>query len=77
MTTLILQAALELVESLVIRAGNFLTLEAGEQMEFTAGTSLRMHGMEGAEISTDGELRLSDGEHSITLKEIIEKLGGE
>ena len=36
-----------------------------------------MHGTEGAEISTDGELRLSDGKHSITLREIIEKLGGE
>lgn len=77
LTALILQATLKLVESLVIRTGNFLTLEAGEWMDITAGTSLRMHGTEGAEISTDGELRLSDGKHSITLREIIEKLGGE
>ena len=77
LTALILRAALELVESLEVKTGTSLTLEAGEQAEITAGTSLRMHGAEGAEISTDGELRLSDGEHSITLREIIEKLGGE
>ena len=77
LTALILRAALELVESLEVKTGTSLTLEAEEQAEITAGTSLRMHGVEGAEISTDGELRLSDGEHSITLREIVEKLGGE
>lgn len=77
LTALILRTALELVETLEVKTGTSLTLEAGEQAEITAGTSLRMHGAEGAEISTDGELRLSDGEHSITLREIVEKLGGE
>ena len=77
LTALNLPAALELVETLEVKTGTSLMLEAGEQAEITAGTSLRMHGAEGAEISTDGELRLNDGEHSITLREIIEKLGGE
>lgn len=77
LTAIILRAALELVESMEVKAGTSLKLEAGEQMEISAGTSLRLHGGENAEISADGDLRLSDGEHSITLREIIEKLGGE
>lgn len=77
LTALILKAALELAESLEVKAGTSIMVEAAEQMQISAGTVLNLHGNERTEISSDGELRLTDGEHSITLREIIEKLGGE
>ena len=77
LTALILKAALELTESLEMKAGTSIKMESEEQTQISAGTVLKVHGNEVAEISSDGELRLTDGEHSITLREIIEKLGGE
>ena len=54
----ILKAVMEFVESLEIRIGTRMHIEATEEME----------------IGTNGTLRLRDGEHDTTLKEIMERL---
>lgn len=78
----ILKALVEFVEDLKIqagmgiemRAGDGITLAAGEHLDFS-GKSARVSGQDMVEIASGDTLRFSDGEHSITLKEIIERLG--
>lgn len=72
----IMKAALELVESLELKAGTEIKVEAGEQMELEAGSGVKVAGKERVEISSGGELVLSDGNYSTTLTEIMKKLEG-
>lgn len=72
----ILKAAVELLEGLDLKAGTDISLKAGGQMAMEADSGLKISGSENVEISSGGELVLSDGNHSITLAEIVEKLEG-
>lgn len=71
---IILKAAVELLESLNIKTGTDIGLEAEGKMECSATSAMKIHGGESAEISTGGSLRLSDGNYSVTLAEIMERL---
>ncbi len=62
-----LKALFQLMEDLTIQAGMGMEMAAKESIDITAGTD--MH------ISAGDTLRFSDGKHSITLTEIIERLG--
>lgn len=79
----ILKALFEFVEDLKVQAGMGIVVEAEESVTAKAGTKLdlsgvssRLAGENTVDISSGGTLRFSDGQHSITLAEIIERLGG-
>lgn len=63
----VLKALFQFMEDLTIQAGLGMEMAAKESIDITAGTD--MH------ISAGDTLRFSDGKHSITLTEIIERLG--
>lgn len=69
----LLKLALELMEDLVIRAEDRVKIEAAN-MDLSAEEQIGLSGGGDVEISAGGTLRLSDGSHSITLEEIMEKL---
>lgn len=80
---IILKALLEFVEDLKVRAEMGIEVEAQETVAINAGTNItisgessRLSGESSVDISSGGTLRFSDGQHSITLAEIIERLGG-
>ena len=77
----ILKALLKFVEELRIQAVPELEVTAEERVSVSAGTELNLSGesvslsgKNGVDISAGKTLRFSDGEHSITLAEIMEKL---
>lgn len=79
---IILKALFEFVEDLKIQAGMGIEVQAEESVTVEAGTKLdlsgkssRLSGETAVDISSGGTLRFSDGQHSITLAEIIERLG--
>lgn len=72
--TVILKAALELIENLELKAGTDIKVEAGEQIELSAETALKLSGGEQAEVSSGGSLILSDDTYNVTLTEIMERL---
>lgn len=79
---IILKALLEFVEDLKVQAGMGIEVQAEESVSITAGKdvkisgeSSRLSGESTVDISSGGTLRFSDGQHSITLAEIIERLG--
>lgn len=79
---IILKALLEFVEDLKVQAGTGIEVEAQEAVTMKAGTDMTisgesstLSGESSVDISSGGTLRFSDGQHSITLAEIIEKLG--
>lgn len=71
----ILKALIKFVEDLKVQAGVGIEVAAEEEIQLKAGTEMHLHGGQDVEISAGDTLRLSDGKHSITLTEIIEKLG--
>lgn len=80
---IILKALFEFVEDLKVQAGMGIEMEAQEVVAIKAGTDMtisgessRLSGESSVDISSGGTLRFSDGQHSITLAEIIERLGG-
>lgn len=79
---IILKALFQFVEDLKIQAGMGIEVQAEESVSITAGKdveisgeSSRLSGESTVDISSGGTLRFSDGQHSITLAEIIERLG--
>lgn len=79
---IILKALIEIVEDLKVQAGMEIEVEAEESVGIKAGTDMsisgessRLSGKNSVDISSGGTLRFSDGQHSITLAEIIERLG--
>ena len=65
-----------------LQAGTGIEVETEEGVAVKAGTSLnisgrtsRLSGESTVDISSGGTLSFSDGQHSITLAEIIERLG--
>jgi len=79
----ILKALFQFVEDLKVQAGMGIEVEAEESIAVTAGTdvnisgkSSRLSGENTVTISSGDTLRFSDGKHSITLAEIVERLGG-
>ncbi len=85
----IMEAAMELIEKLEIKAGTTAELEAAETVAIKAGTGAKMEAEEAAEVKAgttatlagknvkveaDGTLRLQDGENDTTLKEIMDRL---
>lgn len=78
-----LKAFLRFVEDFRIHAEVRVEVAAEETVSVTAGTELslsgessRISGKSGVDISSGQMVRFSDGEYSITLKEIVERLGG-
>jgi len=63
----ILEALLEFVENLEVKAGTGVKVAAEETVDVRAGEKM--------ELSSGGELRLTDGRYSVTLTEIMEMLG--
>ncbi len=79
----ILKALFQIVDDLKVQAGMGIEVEAEESIAVTAGTdvnisgkSSRLSGESTVTISSGDTLRFSDGKHSITLAEIVERLGG-
>lgn len=79
----VLKALFEIVEDLKVQAGMGIEVEAEKSVGIKAGTDMsitgetsRLSGKSSVTISSGGTLRFSDGQHSITLAEIIERLGG-
>ncbi len=64
---LILKALIEFVEDLKIKAGMGIEVTAEEGVKISAGKEINL--------SAGDTLRFSDGKHSITLEEIVERLG--
>lgn len=64
---IVLKALIEFVEDLKIKAGIGIEVVAEEGVEIRAGKEINL--------SAGDTLRLSDGKHSITLTEIVERLG--
>ncbi|MDE7246393.1 MAG: phage baseplate assembly protein V [Lachnospiraceae bacterium] len=64
---IVLKALFQFVEDLKVQTGMGIEIEAEESIAITAGTDIN--------ISSGDTLRFSDGNHSITLAEIIERLG--
>lgn len=78
-----LKALFQFVEDLKVQTGMGIEMEAEESIAITAGTDMaisgkssKLSGEEVVTISSGDTLRLSDGKYSITLAEIMEKLGG-
>lgn len=79
---IVLKALFKFVEDLKVQAGTGIEVEAQEVVAIKAGTEMtisgessRLSGERNVDISSGGTLRFSDGQHSITLAEIIERLG--
>lgn len=87
----VLKALIKFVEDLKVQTGLGIEVEAEESinltakdsMAFTAGADVdisgrasRISGESVVTISSGDTLRFSDGKHSITLTEIVERLGG-
>ena len=64
---IVLKALFQFVEDLKVQTGMGIEIGAEESIDITAGTDIN--------ISSGDTLRFSDGNHSITLAEIIERLG--
>lgn len=73
--TVILKALFDFVEDLKVQTGMGIAVTAEDEIEVTAGTDVRVSGGSSVDISAGGTLRLTDGRHSITLAEIMERLG--
>lgn len=80
--TVVLKALIKFVEDLKVQAGIGIEVEAEESVGIKAGTDMSitgdsssLSGKSSVDISSGGTLRFSDGQHSITLAEIIERLG--
>jgi phage baseplate assembly protein gpV len=78
----ILKALFQFVEDIRMQAGTCVEIGAEESVTIRAGTDMnisgrtsRLSGENAVTISSGGTLRFSDGRHSITLAEIIERLG--
>jgi phage baseplate assembly protein gpV len=78
----ILKAFFKFVEDIRVQAGTCVEVRAEESVTIRAGTDMnisgrtsRLSGENAVTISSGGTLRFSDGQHSITLAEIIERLG--
>ena len=79
---IVLKALFQFVEDLKVQTGMGIEVEAEESIAVTAGTDMtisgessRISGENVVEISSGNTLRFSDGQHSITLAEIMERLG--
>ncbi len=68
-------ALIKFLENIKILAGMDIEIKSDKKIEVKSGTELKLSGTDNAEIATEGELRLTDGKHSITLSEIMEILG--
>lgn len=80
---IVLKALIEFVEDLKVQTGMGIEVEAEESIAVKAGTDLtisgetsRISGESIVDISSGDTLRFSDGKYSITLAEIMERLGG-
>ena len=65
---IVLRALFQFVEDLKVQTGMGIEMEAEESIAITAGTDIN--------ISSGDTIRFSDGKYSITLAEIVERLGG-
>ncbi len=79
---IILNALFQFMEDIRVQAGTCVEVGAEESVAIKAGTDMtisgrtsRLSGENAVTISSGGALRFSDGKHSITLAEIIERLG--
>lgn len=79
---IVLKALVQFVEDLKVQAGMGIEVEAEETIDIKAGTKLsisgessRISGERVVDISSGDTLRFSDGKYSITLAEIMERLG--
>lgn len=82
LTAIVLKALFEFVEDLKVQSGIGIDVEAEEDIDIKAGTNMtvsgkavRVSGKSEVDISSGDTLRFSDGKHSITLAEIMERLG--
>ncbi len=78
----VLKALMKFVEDLKVQTGTGIEVEAKGAVGINAGTDMsitgeasRLSGKNSVDISSGGTLRFSDGQNSITLAEIIERLG--
>ncbi len=69
------KAALELIENLVIKAAEDIHVETDSGMDVSASSGMKISAGGDVEIASGQTLRLSDGTYSVTLAEIMEKLG--
>lgn len=79
---IVLKALVQFVEDLKVQTGMGLEMEAEESIAITAGADMTISGESSqisgervVTISSGDTLRFSDGKHSITLAEIMERLG--
>ncbi len=68
------EAVLEFLEGMEITSGTDVVVNAADKIEVSSA-ELKLSGTEYTEIKSSAELRLSDGRYSITLSEIMERLG--
>lgn len=80
---IVLKALFQFVENLKVQTGMGIDVEAEEKIDIKAGTKMnisgessRISGERVVTISSGDTLRFSDGKYSITLAEIMERLGG-
>ncbi len=78
----LLRALIDFTEDLKVKTGRGIEMTAEEAVKITAkteinlsGESNRISGENIVDISSGNTLRFSDGQHSITLAEIMERLG--
>ena len=78
----VLKALFKFVEDLKVQTGMGIEMEAEESIDIKAGTDMTISGKSSqisgenvVNISSGDTLRFSDGKHSITLTEIVERLG--
>lgn len=79
----VLKALFKFVEDLKVQTGMGIEMEAEESIDIKAGTNMtisgessKISGENTVMISSGDTLRFSDGKYSITLAEIVERLGG-
>lgn len=79
---IVLKALFQLVKDLKVQAGMGIEVKAEEAIDIKAGTKMsisgessRISGERVVDISAGDTLRFSDGKYSITLAEIMERLG--
>ena len=70
----VMKAMVEFIEDLKIKVGASVEMETGEQMKILSGSGVTLSGKESVDISTVGDLRLTDGRYGTTLTEIMERL---
>ena len=70
----ILKVALKLLESLEIEAQESVSIKGQESVELQSESKAEITAGDEVTISSSGNLNLSDGEYSTTLKEIMERL---